>query len=206
MRNLLVDMDFTYNFNPFSGLNDEEIFQAIVPRMDIEFIAEKIKSREPNVIEFVGPKGRGKTLHLRFLKLFFPEFPIFFLDKNSRFDPILQSDSEVVFIDSIHHLSLPQRIKIYKTKKIVILTTHFTRTWEYRIAGTPWLKYNLKGIDTETLKKIVVKRIRLSIENHQEDVPVNDAYLNRLIKTYQDNYREILNHLYRLFQPKTQHE
>lgn len=84
MKNDLINTEIEFNFNPFGGLNKEEIQQAIVSDFDFDSIIELVNSKEPKIIQLVGKKGRGKTLHLKLLGQILKQYPIFFLD-NVRF-------------------------------------------------------------------------------------------------------------------------
>ena len=105
-----------FDFNPFSGVLEADIAEALVPKFDLSKIRSKIENSESLAIEFVGRKGRGKTTHLTCLQQSLPAYPIFYLNSNSKLTEIIHHPSKIVFIDSIHHLNLMERVKLFKTK------------------------------------------------------------------------------------------
>jgi len=136
----------TYHFNPFGGLNTEELEQVFVPRKFSLAIIEDLKNDQIKVIELVGAKGRGKTTHLRWLQQQCPNYPIFLLNHKSTFSAIAASTAPILFVDSVHHLSIRQRIQLYQSTSKIILTTHWRRFLEYKIAGILYKSYSFKGI------------------------------------------------------------
>jgi len=191
----------TFKYNPFAGVDHEEVEQILVPRFDIEAILNTIKSEEALLIELIGKQGRGKTTHLIFLHEQVKEIPIYFLHAGANsFEKILADTSEVIFIDSIHHLNVFQRSQIFKAKRIVIFTTHFTRKYEGLIVGKPTKQLKFKGIDKRILRELVAKRLQFYSIEYDEDLMLNDVEIEKLIKKYGDNYRAIVNHLYDKYQ------
>lgn len=189
-----------FNYNPFAGVDREDVGDIIIPRFDIEGVVEKINSKQPLIIELVGRQGRGKTTHLTYLQQHVTEFPIYYLTaKNNYYNKILNDTSKIIFIDSIHHLNLFQRNSIFKTKKIIIFTTHYSRKHEYLLADKPSLTIRFRGINKEILKQLVLKRLHQASTNEM-DMRVDDTELEYLLKKYKDNYRGIVNSLYDKFQ------
>ncbi|CAL2080565.1 conserved protein of unknown function [Tenacibaculum sp. 190524A02b] len=188
-------------FNPFSGVLKEDIDKIIVPCFNVEEVFEQIENSTSLAIEFIGRQGRGKTTHLKYLQNQIPHYPIFLLDGNDDFSEIIQHKSEVVFVDSIHHLSLTKRIKLFKRKRVVIYTTHWNRKFECLIAKKKRHCILFKGIDSDKLKELLNKRLQLAAATDldKKDLFTIDA-TDKLIKTYSDNYRGIINHLYEKFQ------
>ncbi len=120
----------SYDFNPFCGVLDEDLNQIIEPRFDLGQLAEKIKKTSNLAIEFFGKKGRGKTTHLRALYQITENASLHLLKAKSKANQILDTPSQIVFIDSSHYLSFTDRIRILKHKKVVISTTHYPRIIE----------------------------------------------------------------------------
>ena len=189
-----------FNYNPFAGVAREEVGDIIIPRFDIQPIVEKIKSTDSLLIELVGRQGRGKTTHLMYLQQQVTEFPIYYLkDKTDYYGEILNDASDVIFIDSIHHLHIFQRINVFKTKRIVIFTTHYSRKHEYLLARKSYLTIRFRGINKDILKQLVLKRLQQASAD-EINISINDAELEHLISKYNDNYRAIINSLYDKFQ------
>jgi len=59
-------------YNPFSYLNNEELFNVTDERINLQELSNSIKSKSTFFIEFYGKKGRGKstlvqTLYTKYL-------------------------------------------------------------------------------------------------------------------------------------------
>ncbi len=194
-------MKENYKFNPFAGVLDTEIQHTIVPKFSVAAIDSQIENHQAIAIEFLGKQGRGKTTHLVWLQQQFPNYPIFQLDKNASLSDITQHASEVVFIDSIHHLSFAERIQLFKSKRVVIYTTHFTRKLECALIRKPLKTIRFKGIDIPTLQKIIANRVSFAQKDMQSKrVHFSESELKKLIKMYGDNFRGIINQLYENYQ------
>lgn len=191
------------NFNPFGGLDKKEIKDAIVPRISANSFLELLNSSDQIIIELVGKKGRGKTLHLKYLHQVLNDYPIYLLNNNSNADEVLSTESNIVFVDSIHHISLLDRLKLYSTRKKIILTTHISRKWEYKIARKHFKSIQFNGIDKATLKTIICNRINIASGKNESNIMIPESKLDELIKIHKDDFRGILNHLYEEFQLKT---
>ena len=200
MDQILLNQNLKFNYNPFSGLEQHEIQQVLVPQFDIPTIFEKINNSAPLLMEFLGKQGRGKTTHLTHLHQHTPQYPIFLLNASSNYRSILEHPSDVVFIDSIHHIPLFCRIKIYQTKRIVIFTTHWTRKWESFFIKKVFHRIRFSGITEDKLSQIIQNRLKLASQNKNVTIQINSLEVKRLIKIYGDDYRAIINHLYDKFQ------
>lgn len=184
-------------FNPFCGVLDEDLEQILVPQFNFNEVINQIEDSESLAIEFIGRHGRGKTTHLRALQQKLNHYPIFLLDQNSTVKNILKHKSEKVFIDSIHHLNIIDRIKVLKAKKVVVYTTHFNRKIECALCKKQKRTIRFKGINAATLEAIINKRIKLASNGKfsfndfgtSEDV-------KSLISQFGDDYRGIINKLY----------
>ena len=190
----------TFDFNPFGGLDDMEIQKVIVPKFDLDSIVDLITQKDQIIIELVGKKGRGKTLHLKYLNLLLDNSTIFYLDSKSKLEDIPSGKSEIVLIDSIHHFNLFDRIKFFKANKKIVLTTHLSRRLEYRLVGKPYKLFKFKGIDAEVLQKIINNRIKIASNDLNNSTKISSRKVEELIKIYKDDFRGILNHLYDEFQ------
>ncbi len=193
----------SFRFNPFGGLTDQEIGQSIVPRACCDAICDWIESGAPGVVELVGPKGRGKTTHLVYLQALYPKHPIFFLSAGPPPEIEAIPAGSLVFIDSIHHLPLGARIRLYRRYRIV-LTTHLRRAWEYRLAGVSYRSFSFRGLGEDDLVRIIERRVALALNMSAQDVPaLNRNYLRTLLRRYGDDHRGILNQLFDEFQTKS---
>ncbi|MEM6685533.1 MAG: hypothetical protein AAF617_07020 [Bacteroidota bacterium] len=190
-----------YHFNPFAGVLDVEVKHTIVPRFSIAEIVTEIETKQSIAIEFLGKHGRGKTTHLIWLQQQLPQYPIFQLGKTANYTEVLQHVSEVVFVDGIHHLSFKERVQLFKTKRVVVYTTHFTRKLACLFAQKKQKVIRFKGIDTHTLQQIITNRLALAQTDFREPTAhFSESELQKLINRYGDNYRGIINNLYENYQ------
>ncbi|CAA0174247.1 hypothetical protein [Tenacibaculum maritimum] len=199
-------MKDAFKFNPFSGVFEEDLDDVLVPIFNFEKLLLKIKTKDSLAIEFSGKKGRGKTTHLIALQQKVPEFPIFLLENKVSVNSVLEDDSEVVFIDGIAHLSFSERHKLFKEKKVVIYTTHFSKKIECMLAKKKLHTIYFKGISIEILENIVKNRLKVAErEKGSYERVFTQREISLLIKKFGDDYRGIINHLYEKFQWKSQH-
>lgn len=201
-KKLLPNQFLNFHFNPFSGVTDRELYQTLVPKYDLEAIAHKIENTPKIIIEFAGKRGRGKTTHLKHLhQVFFPTTPLSVIKVKSQYKELQKQPKKMVFIDGIYHLTLFQRLKIYKAFDKIVLTTHQTRWSEYKITQRIHKSYRFKELDLETLKTIIKKRLDLTVVTvPKEKYILDEAYLRKLLQHYGDDIRSILNTLYKDFQ------
>lgn len=195
-------MNSRFRHNPFSSILKEELRWTLVPRFDVDELKSKINTSSPLAIEFLGKQGRGKTTHLLYLHQQMSQYPLYTLNAASDTTDLLQDESKVIFIDSIHHLRLFDRIRLLKSKKTVVFTTHWSRQLECYYSQKHLHTIRFKGIDQQTLKEIIQRRETLASKSasSEEASLVSDAEVKTLITEYGDNYRGILNHLYEKFQ------
>ena len=191
-----------FEFNPFAGVLEEDLEQILVPVFDIDAISNQIKCTDSLAIEFIGKQGRGKTTHLRYLQKQLNSYPIFLLTKTTaNLSNILEHGADVVFVDSIHHLSVFERLQLFKTKRVVIYTTHWSRKYTCILTSKKHYSIPFKGITVAALRSVIDKRLRLA-SNHT--IHINDVFVDNdlqlLIGKFGDNYRGILNYLYEQYQ------
>jgi len=196
---LLDTSQLHFSHNPFSGLLAEEIQDVIVPHIKEKEIFGLLEENADIVIQLVGKKGRGKTTHLKYLHCFFPSSDIVLLSNQQNIDHKLYR-RDLIFVDSIHHWSLFQRLAFYKNNKTIVLTTHHSKNLECAFCGKKIKTYFFKGINPEKLTAILTNRIRLAIDETAYDlVKINEDFIIKLIKHFGDDYRGIINHLYQTF-------
>ncbi len=194
-------MNNDFHYNPFSGVLHEDIQQTIIPSFNVNEIINKIKTSNSLAIEFIGKQGRGKTSHLLYLQQTINIYPIFLLDDSSSISNIIQSKSDIVFIDSIHRLNIKDRIRLFKEKKVVIYTTHWSRKVECFLTKKHLYSISFKGIDAKNLSLILNRRLKLASKNQlNNEMLFSLKNTSDLIKKFGDNYRAIINHLYEQYQ------
>jgi hypothetical protein len=191
----------TFKYNPFAGIDQDEVMQILVPRFDVEDILKFIQSDKKGLVELIGRQGRGKTTHLVYLHQRLPNMPIYFLEAGTEdYHKILEDTSEMVLIDSIHHLNVLQRHQVFKSKRLVIFTTHYTRRFEGWLARKSLKQLKFKGINTSILKTLIEKRLQMAAYHYTDDLMLSDTEIKLLIAQHGDNYRVIVNYLYDKFQ------
>lgn len=188
-----------FRYNPFGGISDHELTSILLPKYDLTQIAQELKENPRSIIQFVGKKGRGKTSHLRMLQYELPDAALFLLDRNSSINEINQCTATILLIDSIHHIPVWQRHKLFKQHRAMLFTTHWSKQPEFLLARRPYKSYYFKGINTTQLQTIVERRITKAMSSN-DPVILNTDYLQQLVKKHGDHYRGILNELYRQFQ------
>ena len=107
---------------------------------------------------------------------------------------------DLLFIDSIHHIPLIRRIKLFKKTNTVIFSTHVSRSLEASIAAKEIMTIHFKGITAERLTKILRQRIQQSLRESNQVFDLDQKMVQRLIKRFGDDYRGILNYLFDEFQ------
>lgn len=191
--------DLKLHFNPFGGVGDEDLWSVFVEKPYSAAILKSIQSKESGFIELKAWHGRGKTTHLRYFHCFFPEAPILMLDQNKpKFE---WKEGDLIFVDSIQHLSFAERLRILKTYKKVVATTHFPRILDCWIANKSRISFSIKGITENELEQMIIKRIRWAAYS-DVDVKINPVFLSIAIKKYGDNARGILQSLYEMIAKK----
>ena len=191
-----------FEYNPFSGVLEDDLAHIIVPTFDITHVSSQIEQADSLAIEFIGRQGRGKTTHLRYLHQQMNRYPIFLLNtRQAHISDIINHPSDVVFIDSIHHLSIFNRIELFKSKRVVIYTTHWSRKYTCAWVGKKHHSIRFKGITSAVLTSLLDKRLLLATK---QTIGANDVFtaqeIQGLIKKFGDNYRGIINHLYEQYQ------
>ena len=197
-KDLILNEGLEYYFNPFGGLDDEEIFSVIQPKYEIENILSILKSKHPTIIQFLGNKGRGKTTHLKALFQHHNDAEIFYLDrKHIKMDQIQRN---VIFIDSVGRISLSKRMKLWSKKSnSYVITTHWNRRLEFWLAGRTCRTYYFKGLCIQDLEKTIRYRIALATNLAPDQIIINSSVSIKLLEKFGDNFRDILNYLYKLF-------
>lgn len=193
-------MNKNFKYNPFAGIIEDDIEKILVPKFDLDNIIHKINNSKSLALEFIGKQGRGKTTHLIYLQKQMEEYPIFLLNRNSSITDIINNKANIIFVDSIHHLNLFDRVKLFKEKKVIIYTTHWSRKFDCFLAKKNKFTIEFKGVNKEILLEILNKRLQLaSYKNFEHDI-ITTNEVKTLIKKFGDNYRGIINHLYEKYQ------
>ncbi|MEO1411372.1 MAG: hypothetical protein AAFW73_15895 [Bacteroidota bacterium] len=195
-----IAADSHFHFNPFGGLRDEELERVLVPHPRWSQLLDLVRAGQPLLIELCGAKGRGKTTHLKRLYQLFPQAALQCL--HTGFDPsFLRAPlPPLLLIDSIHHLSLPQRLQLYRQSHTLILTTHRSRLWEYRWAGKASHHFRFRSSDPRRLQSLLENRLRLARKSAEVPIALPTAAIEQLIHHFGDDYRGTLQYLYHQYQ------
>ena len=186
----------SFAFNPFGGLDEYEVLKILVPKFDLYQLADEIKQGKPQAIQFIGRHGRGKSTHLRALRQFFSPKEAQFWDLPLQELPAIHAP--VLFIDGIQHLSLSQRLSLWKKPGLtLIFTTHLHRRAELAFSNKPLRTFRFKGISAEELSQIISNRLQNAMLNEESTLPaIKPAEVDPLISHFGDDFRGILNYLY----------
>lgn len=197
-QDIVLNSHINYFYNPFGGIDDEDILDIIEPKYSIEQWIQLLNNEKPIIIEFVGKKGRGKTTHLNALYSYFVDNNIYFLDRIDK--KIGRNESPILFIDSIEKIPFTQRLLLWsKKKRSYVITTHQSKRKEYQIARRDYRSYVFEGINLKEIKKIICNRIDLASDIHPNKLKLNDDAMARLIHHFSDDFRGMLNYLYDSF-------
>jgi len=196
---IVLNEGIKFRFNPFGGLSTDELDQVIDPNIHLVKIKQLLAQEKKLVVELVGKKGRGKSTHLKLLHRSVRDSTLFNLhQKQDVLDEILKCDSSLIIIDSIHHLNLLERFKVYHLNKSIVFSTHFSRTFEFFFLKRVLMSYTMKGISTKDLNSMIIERVRLA-SSFEGKVQLNNQIIDQLLDQYGDDYRGILKDLYYRF-------
>jgi len=196
---IVLNKNIKYHFNPFGGLSIEEIPKVINPEKHLSQLSIYLQNSGPLTLELSGKKGRGKTTHLKLLHKYFPHGNIFLLEKGKNFfREIMDDKADLIFIDSIHHLNILQRLKIYSLQKQIAYTTHFTRRFEGHFFNKKFISCKIGGISFTNLNDMIKNRVKIAAtaSSDTNQIILNTELVKKLISKYGDDYRGILRELY----------
>lgn len=146
----------------------------------------------------VGPKGRGKTTHLRALHSYLNIGEYISLNHQNKL--IDCKEKGIYFIDSIHHLPFSERLRLWRSNSSFVITTHITKSPEFLIGRRKYESIQIGQKSFENLKRIVSKRIAMAAKINPKDVLLNERHLKELLKKHKTNTRGIINQLYSEFE------
>jgi len=190
-----------FYFNPFSGIEWNNVEHIIVAQVDTNDIQEIFDSEKSLHIEFLGRQGRGKTTHLHWIANKLNNIPLYQLTAESNLEELYEDKSEVLLIDSVHHIPIHKRIGLFKSKKTILFTTHWTRKFECILVGKPLKTIRFKGINPQKLDLIINKRLLIARKEGMKNIAeITQQEIKDLIIRHKDNYRGIINELYDRYQ------
>lgn len=183
-------------YNPFGGLTDEQLPGIVQPRPFMPEVRAAIQAGKRRAVQFIGRKGRGKTTHLRLLAGEFPEGSLHLLPRYSSAEYLLADPSELLFVDSIGHLSFAEQRALFRKEAVIVFTTHVSRWVACRSVGMPLQSHRFRGLTAEEMTSIIRARTQGAMIDPDEQWEVDEAAVSALVRKFRDDYRGLLNHLY----------
>lgn len=187
-------------YNPFSYLNDRELFLVTIERIDLENLKAEMDTKSSFFIEFYGKKGRGKSTHLQVLYYkYFKDAVFYKLHKANKYTIV--PTPKVLIIDSFQLLSLKNRIQLLNTQKKLIVSAHYSHSFLRATTGLKKkISFSALHLDVATLERIIILKLRLARLDAGIALPkLKYAYLEQLIIKYNNNLRGIQLELYHQF-------
>ena len=186
-------------YNPFSGLAEGEWSQAIVPKSFAQEVWSHLQDAKPRIMVLLGPKGRGKTSHLRY---FFEQFSgpkMLCSHPNTLPEKEALQGLDLLCLDNVERLPFWQRRYLYQAVPLVILTAHFPRPWEYLGLGKKVHHYRVRGIDRKILELALDRRYQLSSQGGLMKAPFSSEELDHLLYSHGDHFRGIMEALFKKY-------
>jgi hypothetical protein len=156
--------------------------------------------REPGfAIQFLGRRGRGKSMHLFALRRHFPGAPYTHIARGAPAPDIPYAP--VHFIDEMQRIPWARRMRILRRPASFVIGSHWNHRWEFKRAGLAFETVKLRGVTVAQLQAMVDRRIDWARRSAGKPVPrLSEAALAALIARYGDDLRAIECHLYEVFQ------
>lgn len=186
-------------YNPFSYLNDLELFSVTEDRIDMESLATKIIDSDSCFVEFYGKKGRGKSTQLQMLNYKHLQKATFCKLKK-RGKQSIQIIPEILIIDSFHLLPFRNRLELLNKQKKLIISSHYPHSLlSSKKEFKKKVNFSNLRLSIELLEKIVTSRIKLARIDKNKSVPkIKMIYLEQLLNYHRNNLRGIQLDLYQL--------
>lgn len=196
------------SYNPFSFLNNQELFDVTYERINLDTLTNSIKDKSSFFVEFYGKKGRGKstlvqTLHAKYL----PEASFIQLKKKEKNH--ISITSNILIIDSFQLLTVKNKLELLNQQKRLIICSHYShnvfnflnRNINQRI------NFNKLSFNETILEKIINKRIKLACLDVNKPLPkFKKNYIKELVGKHGNDLRSIQLALYDFFlQPKKEY-
>lgn len=184
-------------YNPFSYLNDEELFSITSDRINLEKLVTKISTCKSCFVEFYGNKGRGKSTHLQLLHYkYFPEATFYKLKKTKTY--AIKPIKNMLIIDSFQLLSLKNKLNLLQKQKQLIITSHYSHRFLSSKRGlNDSINFSKLDLKVNDLEKIIATRMELARLNKEKPIPkITQTFIGKLLKTHKNNLRQIQAELY----------
>ena len=122
-------IDFAYSrlglrFNPFGELDRQQRIENALPRCDLDSIRSYLQDNsclQQRAVQFMGPRGSGKSTHLLLLAARLPDFHYVHLPVDSKRDvPVCTN----LMIDEVQRAGRRQQTLLFRNAQRVVLGTH----------------------------------------------------------------------------------
>jgi len=184
--------------NPFGRLTPDERGRLVVPAIEPGKYADRL-IKPGFAVQFLGPRGRGKSSHLFALRSFFPDQPYTYIPLDRRLPPV--PTATVHFIDELQRLPRTIRAGILERHGSFVIASHKNHAREFQTAGLEFEVIKLGGITPERLLKIIRLRIEWARREPSQPVPyLSGQTAANLIAAFGDDLWAIEEYLYDRFQ------
>jgi hypothetical protein len=191
---------FNLRRNPFGELTREERAELAV--VDVAPWLDAL--RQPStVVQFIGPKGSGKTTHLLAIERYLPAARYVYLLEDGPI-PVIPL-ARPLLIDEAQRLSLRQRKTMFNAGGPLVLGTHEDLSREARRAGLEVVTEHVAAEHTpERLALILNRRIEASRISDATVPRIDIAHARDLMQNPALSIRDIEQSLYDNFQKAAQ--
>lgn len=182
--------------NPFGTVPRDERAQVAV--VDVDRWCERVRAGE--VVEIVGPAGRGKTTRLLAIADSLSAVPYVRVEEEG---PGLEGTvGGVCCVDEAHRLSGRRRRALYRRAEGLALGTHASMAGEIEAVGRAVTTVRLdgSGVDAAFVRRLVEKRLAWARRGAGAVPQVGLSAIEELLARYEDNVRAMVHHLYEVFQ------
>lgn len=187
--------------NPFGGLLDREIEQFIVPKFTIDEIESAFFHSNYDIIELKGKKGRGKTMHLKWLNSKLQNAHYLRITAETTLTQVLNIPRPILLLDEIQHLSWKDKIHLFRSNKKVIYSCHHCLLWTKLIPNTKKKQISFHASSPSEIQCIIEKRIFSINPSIQQRKKKSSAFdYNKLHAKYKDDYRSLIQSFYKEYE------
>lgn len=186
--------------NPFGEFSAEDRTQLAVVELDaaLDHLQPPAQKRPP-VLQVIGEKGFGKTTHLLAIAKYFPDAVYVHIPEDEY--AAVPNVGEPLLIDEAQRLTLWQRLRLFRSRRTLVLGTHRDFSQHLKWAGRSVLTLDAARHTTpERIERILNDRIK-SVRRSSAPIPsVTSATASTLFTLYGNDLRSMQHHLYDVFQ------
>lgn len=186
--------------NPFGEFSAEERTQLAIVELKaaLDHLRSKPQKRPP-VLQVIGEKGFGKTTHLLSIATHFPNSSYIHIPEDEH--TTVPDVGEPLLVDEAQRLTLWRRLWLFRSRRTLVLGTHWDFSQHLKWAGRSVLTLNAAQHTTpERIEQILNDRIK-SVRRSSDSIPtVTRSTAETLFVLYGSDLRSIQHHLYDVFQ------